>query len=130
MEKKEKTRQVEAAGVERETEREERRKERLARPRGRWKQGEIEELLSDRHRTEKLSTAFELLHTRAFPSDERPPRMEIAPGFFSALVHTRVRAREFFFFRRVALFRNLDLGQCLYDVTLCEREIILVTSTC
>lgn len=97
MEKKEKTRQVEAARVERETEREERWKERLARPRGK-RQREIEELLSDRYRTEKLSTAFELLHTRAFPSDERPPQMEIALVFFSALFHTRVCAREFFFF--------------------------------
>lgn len=32
-----------------------------------WRQGEIEELLSDQHRTEKLFPAFELLHTRAFP---------------------------------------------------------------
>lgn len=36
---------------------------------GGWRQGEIEELLSDQHRTEKLFPAFELLHTRAFPSD-------------------------------------------------------------
>lgn len=36
------------------------------RPMG-WRQGEIEELLSDQHRTEKLFPAFELLHTRAFP---------------------------------------------------------------
>lgn len=34
-----------------------------------WRQGEIEELLSDQRRTEKLFPAFELLHTRAFPSD-------------------------------------------------------------
>lgn len=44
-------------------------KEREERGGEEWRQGEIEELLSDQRRTEKLFPAFELLHTRVFPSD-------------------------------------------------------------
>lgn len=61
----------------------------------------IGELLSDRHRTEKLFPAFELLHARAFP--ERP---SVAPDgnrpdfFFTLFARSRVlRARSSRFFR-------------------------------
>lgn len=63
------------------------------RPMG-WRQGEIEELLSDQHRTEKLFPAFELLHTRAFPSDGKAApngnRSNFSPSTSVCVLYTPV----------------------------------------
>lgn len=72
-----------------------------------WRQGEIEELLSDQRRTEKLFPAFELLHTRAFPSDGKaaskwksheflpPTATSRVCALYMVLSYARLRIRGF-----------------------------------